>query len=76
MVAFDADTGKLWFGVAGAWVSGGNPATGENPFFTMAAGTYFPMVSLNQISVEYTLLTLPTETLYSPPAGFSRWLQL
>lgn len=76
MVAFDADTGKLWFGVAGTWVSGGNPATGENPFFTMAAGTYFPMVSLNVLGGAYTLLTLPTETQYSPPAGFSRWLQL
>ncbi|MDV3515177.1 hypothetical protein [Stenotrophomonas sp. C1657] len=75
MVAFDADTGRLWFGVAGVWVNGGNPATGANPFYTMPAGTYFPMVSLGQISSAYTLLTKPADAQYQPPAGFALWLQ-
>lgn len=75
MVAFDADTGRLWFGVAGVWVKNGNPATGANPFYTMSAGTYFPMVSLGQIAAAYTLITKPSETQYQPPVGFSRWLQ-
>jgi len=76
MVAFDADTGRLWFGVAGVWVNNGDPSLGLNPFFTLPLGTYFPMVSLGQEGVAYTLHTLPTETLYTPPEGFSRWLQL
>ncbi|WP_242015784.1 hypothetical protein [Stenotrophomonas maltophilia] len=75
MVAFDADSGKLWFGVEGEWGGAGNPATGVNPFYTLPAGTYFPMVSLNQLAAAYTLITKQSEMLYQPPAGFSRWLQ-
>jgi len=34
MVAFDADTKKIWFGKNGTWSSSGNPATGANPSYT------------------------------------------
>jgi hypothetical protein len=37
MVAWDADTGRAWFGINGAWSNNGagvgNPATGANPCF-------------------------------------------
>ena len=34
-VAFDADTGKLWFRHNGTWQASGNPASGSNPAFTV-----------------------------------------
>ena len=42
-VAYDADTGKLWFGVNNAWFDGGsgmtgNPAAGTNPTMTLPTG--------------------------------------
>lgn len=76
MVAYDADTRRLWFGVSGVWVNGGNPATGANPFYTMPAGSYFPMVSFAQSGCAYTLITKQSEMLYQPPTGFSNWIQV
>lgn len=75
MVAFDADTGRLWFGVLGQWVNGGNPATGVNPFYTMPIGLYYPMVSFSGAGGSYTLLTKQSEMLYTPPTGFEVWQQ-
>ena len=42
-VAFDADTGKLWFRDSSGFGSSGNPATGANPHTTLDAtkGPYF-----------------------------------
>jgi len=37
-VAFDADTGKLWFAKNGTWQASGNPATGANPAVTLTTG--------------------------------------
>ena len=34
MIAFDSDTGKIWFGKNGTWSNSGNPATGSNPTYT------------------------------------------
>lgn len=34
MIAFDAITGKIWFGKNGVWFNSGNPATGVNPAFS------------------------------------------
>ena len=33
-IAFDADTGKVWFGINGTYLGSGNPSTGANPYFT------------------------------------------
>lgn len=30
-IAFDSETGKVWFAINGTWVNSGNPATGANP---------------------------------------------
>jgi hypothetical protein len=38
MLAADFTAGKLWFGVGGTWVNGGNPATGANPTLTFTPG--------------------------------------
>jgi hypothetical protein len=34
MVAYDADTGKLWFGVDGSWLDSGDPAAGTGEVVT------------------------------------------
>ena len=45
-VAFDADTGKLWFAKNGTWQGSGNPGGGTNPAVTVTTGkTYFFGVS-------------------------------
>jgi len=46
MCAFDASTGKLYFGTNGNWAGTANPTTGANPHFTLDTSlTYFPVVS-------------------------------
>jgi len=37
-VAFDAETGKLWFAKNGTWQASGNPATGTNPAVYLSTG--------------------------------------
>jgi hypothetical protein len=45
-VAFDADTGKLWFAKNGTWQASGNPAAGTSPAVTLTTGIdYFFGVS-------------------------------
>jgi len=46
-VAFDADNGKIYFGVNGTWQNSGNPATGTNPAYTGLDTSlfYFPCTS-------------------------------
>ena len=34
MLAYDADAGKLWFGVKGAWDNGNDPSTGSTPSYS------------------------------------------
>lgn len=41
MVAYDADTGDLWFGRNGTWLDSGNPETGANPAVTLSAADIF-----------------------------------
>ncbi|PSR08340.1 MAG: hypothetical protein C7M88_10195 [Candidatus Arcticimaribacter sp.] len=36
-VAYDADTGKLWFGKNNTWLFSGNPSTGSTPKMTVGA---------------------------------------
>lgn len=45
MVAFDADAGKLWFGLNGQWFDGGDPATGTRPAFGSVPAGVMPAMS-------------------------------
>jgi hypothetical protein len=45
MVAFDVDTGKIWFGRNGTWFNSGNPASGTGNIYSNLAGTIFPAIS-------------------------------
>jgi hypothetical protein len=41
-IAFDADSGKIWFSTNGTWLNSGNPAAGTGAVYSsIPAGTYF-----------------------------------
>ena len=45
-VAFDADSGKIWFAQDGAWINSGDPAAGSNEATSVTAGeSYYPALS-------------------------------
>lgn len=76
MIAYDADTGKLWFGKNGTWwnTSGtANPATGTDPRYTgIAAGNMY--IYANLFYTPYGSLRLnagQAAYAYSPPSGFT-----
>ncbi len=71
MVAYDADAGRVWFGVNGQWVGDPAAGTGGYPFKPAggvfpAGGAAFPGTSLAIVSQGFT---------YAPPAGFTGWTQ-
>jgi hypothetical protein len=44
-IAFDASSGKMWFGKNGTWLKSSNPATDANPHWTgLSNGPYYPAV--------------------------------
>ncbi|MDH5184566.1 MAG: hypothetical protein OEX12_11840 [Gammaproteobacteria bacterium] len=72
MLAFDSNTGNVWFGNEGVWYNGGNPETGVNPTFNsptfatdvlhvMASATWSNTCKLNLQSKHQK---------YSAPVGF------
>jgi len=69
-VAFDADTGKLWFSKNGVWQSSGDPASGTNPAFTVAIGaSYFFGVSGGSAG-SWSCNFGQRPFAYSAPSGF------
>lgn len=70
-IAFDANTGKLWFAKNGTWIDGSDPAAGTTPAVTAAAGTWYPTVGMcDQGGVASVRFDAADQT-YSPPTGFS-----
>ena len=46
-IAYDADTGKLHFGIQNSWINGGDPADGSNPDFTTSTTpTFLPYAAI------------------------------
>lgn len=73
-VACDFDTGKVWFSINGAWVSG-SPSAGTSPTFTLPSGAYDPYVTMYEESPHVLSLTFnsaPADLAYSAPSGFSQ----
>ena len=70
MVAFDLDNSKIFFGKNGTWMASSDPATGANPAFTLAAGTYKPIArpygSTGVINVNFGQRPFA----YTAPSGF------
>ena len=75
MLAYDADTGKVWMGKNGTWGNNGgtgNPATGANPGYTLASGTWIPGLDMGTDSgaSQYTANFGQRAFAYTAPSGF------
>lgn len=77
-VAYDADSGKLWFGKNNSWINSsggttGNPSGGTNQSLTVTSGTtYFPFLGLYTSggSIVWTGTFGQKTFSYTPPTGF------
>lgn len=70
-VAVDFATSSVWFGVNGTW--SGDPAAGTGAAFTNVTVAVSPAVNLTS-SAPVTLRTVAADLEYSPPSGFSPWV--
>src|SRR5580765_937100 len=69
MVAYDGDTGNLWFGLNGVWQNSGNPAAGTNPAFAAIFTRLFLAATTAAVGISFILNNFK----YAIPAGFSAW---
>ena len=73
-VAFDADSGKIWFSKNGTWQASGDPAAGTNAAYTsIPSSTYFPTISQDNslpASTGGTLNAGARSFAYTAPSGF------
>lgn len=71
MLAYNANTGAIWWGVNGSWFAGGNPATGSNPAYTGLSGDrHLVMGTTSAFPSSWLEHRLFADYDYSPPAGF------
>jgi len=69
-IAFDADTGEVWFSKNGVWLVNGDPANGLNPITTLSAGTFKPVVQVYEDEASFLLRTSNQYFSYPIPSGF------
>jgi hypothetical protein len=67
-VAYNADTGKIWFGKNGTWQASGDPSAGTNEAFSGISGTYMPSALLNNATGIANFGQRPFS--YTPPTGY------
>ena len=72
--AYDADTGKFWFGLNNSWWDSsvgttGNPSAGTNETLTAVSREYFPFVQTNRTHVM-TINFGQRDFAYTPPTGY------
>ena len=73
MVAYDSDTGKLWWGYNGTWFLSGNPSAGTSPLATQTASIekYIANVTYGTGgTTSYNFGQRPFA--YTPPTGFKK----
>jgi hypothetical protein len=75
MVAYDADTGKLWLGKNGTWGNNGgtgDPAAGTNAAVSSLTGTFFPVVTIGSDSgTPSAIINAGARPFaYTAPSGF------
>lgn len=77
MVAVDLDSGKIWFGVNGTWLGGGNPSSGTGEAYSGISGNITPAChivrAIGQPSDSITARFNSTDWDYAAPSGFSMW---
>lgn len=71
MVAFDADTGQIWFGKNGTWNDSGNPAAGTGAAFTASGYQTLTPIANGETSGAGSLNFGQRAFAYTPPSGFS-----
>jgi hypothetical protein len=76
-VAYDSDTGKLWFGKGNVWSDAsvgttGNPVTGANPTFTIAVDgqTMTPIIDHAGVTFKVALNCGQRAFVNTAPSGF------
>ena len=69
-VAYDADTGKIWFAKNGTWMASGDPANGTNPVHTLTGLTRPAISQYNGSGGAVNFGQRPFA--YTPPTGFVR----
>jgi hypothetical protein len=69
-MAFDPDTGKVWFGVNGTWVNSGNPSTGANAAYTLSTSASYLVALTNRDSATGYVNFGQRPFAYTPPTGF------
>lgn len=73
MTAFDADTGKIWWGKNGTWFASGDPVAGTNAAFSgLASNTYFPAIGDGSGGGVYSAAINfgQRSFAFSPPTGY------
>jgi hypothetical protein len=71
MIAFNADTGKLWFGKNGTWFASGDPVAGTNEAFSgLTSGPYAFAASAYNSSDTGTFNFGQRAFAYTPPTGY------
>jgi hypothetical protein len=69
-MAYDADNGKMWFGVNGTYINSGNPSAGSNPTQSNISGTYCFAVALLTTSDKIDCNFGQRSWAYSAPTNF------
>jgi hypothetical protein len=79
MIAYDADTGKVWFGRNGTWGGSGDPAAGTNPaatvnsFATYGYTAWVRVIGGGSPAIEQGAINFGQRPFaYTPPTGFVR----
>lgn len=71
-LAADFGAGKGWIGQNNTWMtSGGDPATGTNPWLTWTASSTLFFCGLQHDTSKAVVLSLLSSTSFSPPSGFT-----
>lgn len=72
MLAYDADNGRLWWGLNGSWFASGNPGAGTNAAYTGLSGTMYLLFGGGAGSgARVASLSVVASYSYSPPSGFT-----
>jgi hypothetical protein len=71
-IAFDADTGKVFYGKNGTWLNSADPASGASPASTVTVSSYTPCIRvIGSAGYEHTVLNFGQRPFtYTPPTGF------
>ena len=71
MVAFDVDSGKIWFGRNGTWFNSGAPASGTGNIYSNLSGTIFPAFNNKTTSGGVLYANFGQRAFaYTAPSGF------